>query len=208
MVDFKAMAKKRKKLTGKQFRFCIEYTKDRNAYNALKRAGYNTSGVTARSMASRLLARPEIQSEIQKHADNLLSAEFVTVERVVKELAILGFYDPADYAIWDENGHLSLKASVDLPPGASRAISEITHDTRTTQDGETTSRVKIKFHSKGDALGKLGDFLGMFKKRVELSDPSGRNPLTAALEDLWHKLESREPRQLTTPIHILPESDE
>lgn len=177
-------------LTAKQFRFCIEYVKDRSAGKALVRAGYDTSGANARAIATHLLRRPEIQAEIAKHTEAVAATQLVTVERVVKELVILGFFDPKDYFSWNGDGHLTLKASDDLPPGASRAISEITNDRRVA-DGVETSKIRIKFHSKDSALAKLGDFLGMFKKRVELTDPQGKNPLTAALEDMWNKIEDK-----------------
>ncbi len=175
-------------LTARQFRFCLEYPKDRDGGKALIRAGYNTSGANARAIASHLLRKPEIRDEIAKHTEAVAATQLVTVERVVKELVILGFFDPKDYFTWDKYGDLTIKASSELPPGASRAISEIVCDSRTTPDGSTVNKIKIKFHSKNDALGKLGDFLGMFKRRVELTDPEGRNPLTAALEEMWNKI--------------------
>lgn len=77
------------RLTEKQKRFVSEYLVDLNASAAAKRAGYSEK--TACEQGSRLLANVKVQEEIQKRQVKLQGKLEITQERVLEELAAIGF---------------------------------------------------------------------------------------------------------------------
>jgi len=86
----------------------------------------------------------------------------VTVDRIVNELAKIGFLDPRRALDWgmtppDEAGKsiqfVSLKASKDVDDDTAAAVAEV---------WQTTQGIRLKFHDKPQALERLGRHLGMF----------------------------------------------
>jgi phage terminase small subunit len=178
-------------LTIKERLFVGEYLVDLSATDAAIRAGY--SARTAYSIGSRLLKKPEIAAEIEKRMALREKRTEVTADRVLLELAKIGFTDMSDVADWgvkdvafgfDGDGKrlppedIGEAAAVtyaeapfirpinqaDLTPQAKAAVAEISLG----KDG-----FRIKLHDKGGALAKIGQHLGMFKERHEHSGPDG-----------------------------------
>lgn len=164
-------------------------------------------GHAADVLGKRLLGKTAVIEIVDEQSSRVAAAANVTAERVVKELAIVAFSNLKDFVDWN-SGSVTVKSLDDIPEHLHPAIAEIT--LKDTKDGRD---IKVRLHSKMDALAKLGDYLGMFKKRVELADPQGRNPFTAALEAMWDKkMEAGMPgngdqHQLSEPDK-LPEPDE
>ena len=77
------------KLTAKQERFCTEYIIDLNATQAAIRAGYSSK--TANRIASENLSKPDIQRKIQELQQERAERTEITQDRVLKELAGIGF---------------------------------------------------------------------------------------------------------------------
>lgn len=77
------------KLTAKQERFCIEYIIDLNATQAAIRAGYSKK--TANRIASENLSKLDIQRKIQELQQERAERTEITQDRVLKELAGIGF---------------------------------------------------------------------------------------------------------------------
>lgn len=123
--------------------------------------------------------------DIRRRVEELQSAGArragVTVERIVAELAKVGFSDIRKAVKWqgelvqeEDNpdggdvlvvrnivtNHVQLVSSDDLDADTAACVAEVSQ----TKDG-----VKLKFHSKLDALDKLARHLGMFKDKVEHS---------------------------------------
>lgn len=84
------------KLTDKQRKFVNEYLVDLNATQAAIRAGYSEK--TAYSQGQRLLKNVEIQEHLQKRQADLQN-DAVTPEKVIEELAKIGFSKSTDFAI-------------------------------------------------------------------------------------------------------------
>ena len=95
-------------LEDKQEMFCREYLKDLNGTQAAIRAGY--SAKTARQISDNLLSKVGIQTFInslkEKRADKLE----ISAEKVLAELAKIGFSDLGEYL----NEDYSLKALNDI----------------------------------------------------------------------------------------------
>lgn len=80
-------------LTDKQLRLCQEYLIDLNRSAAYLRAGYKPgkTDTDTSSRASKLYAKPSIQTEVQRLMQERGERTLVTADRVVMELAKVGF---------------------------------------------------------------------------------------------------------------------
>jgi len=82
-------------LTPKQERFVAEYLIDLNATQAAIRAGYSEK--TAQQQSSRLLLNVVVQEAIAKGQNKTAAKLEITKERIVEELAKIGFSNMLDY---------------------------------------------------------------------------------------------------------------
>jgi len=158
------------KLNEKQKRFAAEYLIDLNASAAARRAGYSKK--TAGAQAHKLLKNAEIQGEIQRNMQKRAARTEVTQERVVNELARIGFSDLREVADWDESGQ-QWKSSDELTDDAAASIKDIkfTTERRRDRNGDTIDTVNahMAMHDKRGALELLGRHLGIFKDNVNIS---------------------------------------
>lgn len=145
-------------LTPKKRKFALEYLKDLNGAQAAIRAGYSKNGAAV--TATNLLIDPNVKEIIEQEQAKHAEKSGITIERVLKEYAKIGFSDITDYLDYDNSG-VRLKASKDLADGKTAAISEVRADV---ESGE----VRIKLHDKKNALDSIARHLGMFKDSVEL----------------------------------------
>ncbi len=128
--------------------------------------------------ASNLAGRPEVAQRVQEITSVLASRRSISADRVLAELARLGFADITQ-ALSVKRGKVTVKDTDTLPADLRAAISEISQS----RDG-----VKVKFHDKVAALDKLGKHLGLWKDAGDVN-------LTVSLVDLVngsYKLEAGE----------------
>ena len=165
-----------KQLRPKQRLFIKEYLIDLNATQAAIRAGY--SAKTSYSHGQRLLKDVEIQnaltSAMHKREDNIE----ITAARVLKELAIIAYADQSDYVTIGTEGEVKLIPFDTMKEGASRAVSGVEETRRIMGSGtgkgtEMILEIKTKYrhHDKVKALELLGNHLGMWKDRQEVTFP-------------------------------------
>lgn len=83
-----------KKLTTKQELFIREYLVDANATQAAIRAGYSKR--TARQAGAENLSKPVIQAEINRLLGERYEALGITTEKILAELAKVGFHQVPD----------------------------------------------------------------------------------------------------------------
>jgi phage terminase small subunit len=171
-------------LTPKQRAFVREYLIDLNATQAAIRAGY--SEATAYSQGQRLLKNVDVEKAIADAMKNRATRLDITADRVLQELAKIGFSDIRKAIRWrshlveeednPEGGDIAviktivtnqveLVGSDDLDDETAAAISEISQN----QGGG----IKLKLHDKRGALVDIGKHLGMFKDRVEVTGADG-----------------------------------
>ena len=164
-------------LTVKQEAFATAYIETGNASEAYRRS-YDASTMNENSIgktAHELLKHPKVAARIEELRAELRERHKVTVNRVVEELALLAFVDPGDFYEWDATG-VSLVPKKNLTPEQRRCIAELS---QTVTDAGGTLRLKL--HSKPDALEKLGRHLGMFKDVHEHTGPDG-GPIITRIE--------------------------
>ena len=154
------------RLTAKQERFCREYMIDCNGTQAAIRAGY--SEPTAQEQSSRLLSNVMVQqrvAELQKRVANKLE---ITAEKVLQELARVGFASIADYLSFGSDG-VKLRSSDELTPEELAAV----HEVQEIQGAGGNTTIRFKLHDKLSALEKIGKHLKLFTDKHEVD--AGKN---------------------------------
>lgn len=143
--------------------FCREYLVDLNAKQSAIRAGYSEK--TAQSQGQRLLTFVEVSSRIQELKEERAERTNVTSDKVITELAKLGFSTMREVASWDADG-VRLRASDALTDEAAACIKDIhsTREIRRDKNGDevVTVNMKVQLHDKRGSLKLLGDHLGVF----------------------------------------------
>ncbi|MGO7686260.1 terminase small subunit [Rhizobium ruizarguesonis] len=160
-------------LSAKQKRFVAEYLIDLNATQAAIRAGYSKK--TATVQASRLLTNAKVQEELSKQQSKVAERLEITKERIVDELAKIGFANMLDYMRAGPDGDPYLDFS-GLTRDQAAALSEVTvedfKDGRG-EDARDVRRVKFKLHDKKGALVDLAKMLGFVVERHEHTGKDG-----------------------------------
>lgn len=156
-------------LTEKQAAFVEAYLLDPNGKKAAIAAGYAVG--SAEVTAAKLLRVPKVAAELKRRRKILQVQSGVTPEKVLAELARLGFADirqviewhSIERALFTETGEpadvsgvvVSIKDSADMTADAAAAIAEVSQS----KDGT----IKVKMHDKLASLVRIGQHLGMFK---------------------------------------------
>lgn len=147
-------------MTARERAFTEEYPIDLNATKAAERAGYSVR--TARSTASRLLTKENIQEALQESFRLRSARTEITQDMVLKELATIAFADMAVYAKWGPSG-MTFIASDTLPEAATRAVAEVSESLT-----ESGRNIKFKLFDKIRALELLAKHLGMLVERTKM----------------------------------------
>lgn len=152
-------------LTARQRRFVEEYLVDLNATQAAIRAGY--SARTAQEQASRLLSNVMVAEAIAEDMKARAARTEITQDRVLAELAKIAFADQRAVMTWGPSG-VKLVSSDTLTDDQAAIVAEVSETT-----SATGGSLKLKTHDKVGALKLLGEHLGMFKQKVELTGKDG-----------------------------------
>lgn len=161
------------KLTPKQAAFVQEYLVDLNATQAAIRAGYSED--TAKAIGHENLTKPDIAQAIQAAMDLRAERTGITADRVLVELARMGFADIRQ--IFTEGGQLKDVAS--LPPEVAASVQSVEVVTRPSAEvdehGNRTIEYvhKIKLADKKGPLELLAKHLAILVDRVEHTGKDG-----------------------------------
>lgn len=169
-------------LTARQRRFVAEYMLDLNATQAATRAGY--SAKTARSVGCENLTKANIAAAIEKRQAALAEKHGATVDRIIAELAKIGFANMLDYMRAGDDGGPALDFST-LTRDQAAALIQITAEDFMDgrgEDARDVRRVRFKLADKRAALVDLGRHLGMFNRRGGSLDLAIADRLTNARE--------------------------
>ena len=164
-------------LTVKQEAFVLAYIETNNASEAYRRA-YDCSKMTEKSInenASKLLKHAKVAPRVAAHRAKLSEKHGVTADRVIRELALIGFSNMLDYIKTTDEGSAFIDLSK-LSRDQAAAIGEITSETYMEGRGEeavAVKRTRFKLNDKRAALVDLGKHLGLFKEIKEISGPNG-----------------------------------
>lgn len=163
-------------LTEKQKVFADEYLTDLNATRAYKVAYPKVKkDEVARANGSRLLANANVAVYVDKRMKDREKRTEITQDRVLKELAKIGFADVTDYVTID-GSCVRVKSTDDIPPDKIGAIAGIK---------EGANGIEIKLNDKGKALELIGRHLGMWNDKMQLS---GLDAEKSKLDDLLKQM--------------------
>lgn len=163
------------KLSDRRALFVKELLADpkRNATEAARRAGY--SGRCCHITAMNLMRNQWVMAEIEKHDAPRMHRLDITAEKVLRELAAIGFADMGDYLDFDAEGGVRINLDK-VPEGGTKAIMEVTQESRWEGRGDDAEKItitKFKLHPKTQALELLARHLGILVQRHEHSGPDG-----------------------------------
>lgn len=144
-------------MTKKQKRFVEEYLIDLNATQAAIRAGYSPD--TAGSIGAENLKKPEIKSRIDKAMAERSRRTGINQDRVLQELARIGFAKITDVVDPETAKILPDASEDDLACIQSIKI----------KPNEFGTEREVKLYDKKSALVDLGKHLGLFKDKMELT---------------------------------------
>lgn len=173
-------------LTAKQRKFVETYLANGRNGAAAYRAAYSNSATPQRAAeeASKLLKHPKIRPIIDAAAQKAEQATAravdryaATQERIVAELARIGFASMADYVRVQPDGTAVVDLR-DVDDDQFRAVSEVTveqaGDIGDDDQPVPVKRVKIKLHDKRAALVDLARIQGFVVDRKEISGVGGK----------------------------------
>lgn len=161
----------------KRERFAREYVIDLNATQAAIRAGYAKG--SAHVTGCELLKDPKVAASIATLQAQYAAKQGITAERVLAELAKIGFANMEDYLSTTSDGDPFLDFSA-LTREQTAALQEVTIDDYVDGRGRNArdvKRIKFRLCDKRAALVDLGRHLNLFaadnKRPVELTGPNG-----------------------------------
>lgn len=177
-------------LTNKQKKFVDEYLKDLNATRAYKAAYPNVKkDEVAAVNGSRLLRNAKVDNCISERMKKREQRTEITQDRVLREIAKLGFFDPRK--LFHADGRP--KDITELDDDTAACIAGL--DVLEQYEGSGEDRVfvgyikKYKLTDKKGSLELLGRHLGMWKDKMELSGSVDiGNPYANLTEDELRKL--------------------
>lgn len=147
-----------------------EYLIDLNAKRAAIRAGYSER--SAEVTACRMLRTPKIKAAIDKALEKRCAKIEITGDRVLQEIAKIGFSNLTDFMQWGPGG-VKLKSSDELTVEQAACVSEVVETTT-----ESGGSIRFKLHDKLSALEKLGKHLKLFtdvsEQKVDFTDETPR----------------------------------
>ena len=153
-------------LTDKQQAFVDEYLVDMNATQAALRAGYSPR--TARQTGAENLTKPVIQSALQKAMDARSKRTRINADRVLEEIAKIGFLNVQDLFTEDD----LLKGIAALPDDIAACVQSVEvvkkpSDEKDEDGNQQYDHVhKIRMYDKLKALEMLGRHLVLFSNKV------------------------------------------
>jgi phage terminase small subunit len=160
--------------------FVKHYLVDFNATKAAIAAGYSKKGATV--TGCRLLANDKIKAEIEKSIAKACEKLEITTEKVLAELAKIGFSNMYDYIkVYGSDPSIDFSS---LTREQAAAIQEVTIEEYTEGRGEEKrdiKRTRFKLADKRGSLELLGKYLKLFTDKVEVTSESmdlGELPIT------------------------------
>lgn len=162
-------------LSPKDARFVEEYLIDLNAARAARAAGFSETTARAKAFAWAQPdgPKPDVYKAILARMNKRAEKTEITADRVIQELAKVGFASMRQFIRVDEDGQPQIDLT-DAPEDALDALAEVSTETVLEHEGSGDARTathvrktKIKLHDKLKALMALGEHTGAFKQGKE-----------------------------------------
>lgn len=145
-------------LSARASAFVVEYCRDFNGSRAAKAVGYKDN---PRRTAFRLLQDPRVQAEVAEITGQRREMNEDLAQQVIDELSAIAFADMRDVAAWGPGG-VTVKDSDGLEDDEAATVLEVSQ--RQHQHG---TDIRVKQHSKTDALSMLAKHFGLDRRILE-----------------------------------------
>lgn len=149
-------------LNPREARFVEEFLLDLNTTQATIRAGYGRKGADVQGI--RLLGNVRVAKAIETAMAERSVRTRITADKVLVELGRLAFSDMGNIAAWSDKG-VRFTPSDQLSPDERRCVAEVGETIRTMPNGIVERKMKLKLHSKPQALLHLMRHLGLLGER-------------------------------------------
>jgi phage terminase small subunit len=136
----------------------------------------------ASNLGYQMMKLPQVKSAIAVLMDERCKKFDITSERILQEIAALGFANMKDYLTFGENGEVNVDWTK-LTEEQAKAIAEVTIETypertgKSDEDGkpvfEEVKRIRFKLHDKKGSLELLGRHHKLFTDNVAHVNPDG-----------------------------------
>lgn len=153
--------------------FAQRYLTHGNASAAAIDAGYSPDSAT--QQGSRLLTLTKVRQRIHALQQEAIARNGLNRDRIIQELAAIGFSDPTELFENGEDGVMRIRHVEDWSPAARRAIAGIKtkfYPAKEDREGVVLEAehyvLEFKFWDKTTALVKLGENLGMFARTLKV----------------------------------------
>lgn len=159
-----------KPLTAQQEQFATGIASGLNQAEAYRQAYPNSrkwKDESVWSRASILAKHAKVQARVSEMLEKATKANDVTVERIVKELALIAFGSKKAVMHWGPKG-VQLIDSDTLTDDQAALVAEVKETT-----SQTGGSLSLKTHDKVKALELLGRHVGMFIDKTELTGRNG-----------------------------------
>lgn len=142
------------------------YVMDPTSFNdAVRAAGYSKLRIFQKTWE--LYHDPKMQAAIAEKMNDRIERTMITQDRILQELAIIGFSDLRNYSINPQTGNLSLPSGV--PEYVMRAVSSIKFITVIDEAGHERRTLEFKLWDKPGALRMMGQHLAMFTENLNIN---------------------------------------
>ena len=181
-------------LSNNQKLFCQEYLKlGMNGTQAYMKI-YKTckKEETARTNASRMLTKANIQEYIQELQKKVEEKTTVTIEDIVNELTAIAFADRTKISkVVNENIEIDENIKVNMPNVIMPNTDNLDIKEKKVIAGykKTRNGVSVETYDKVKALELLGKYLGMFTETVKIENPEATKILSSISRQLGGKSE-------------------
>lgn len=146
--------------TLREMRFAMHYVQTLNARQSAIRAGYSPKDADQRGW--RLMHRPRVRSLIARLQARYSTDLRVQTENVLREYAGIAFANAGDFI--DSEGRVDLENVSREQMAAVSSVETETYVDGRGEDAREVKRVKLRFHSKTEALDALSKHLGLFER--------------------------------------------
>lgn len=149
-----------------------------NAKACYKHLHPGASPKVCEAQGARILSHPYTQAYLQEKTDAVAESADITQERVLKEVARIGLFDPRK--LFTNSGHpIPIQ---DLDDDTAAAISGLkVRQIPFGEDGELATITEYKITDKNSALEKLMKYLGAYEKDNEQKNGSLAEALMAGI---------------------------
>ena len=180
---------KRDRLTERQEAFARHYALHGNATEAFRAAGYALGAAKPTTIHRRAIevrqngkvsARIE---ELRQHVEERAARVFdITTDRILQELAAIGFANLYDFVQIDEGGQPSFRFDA-VERSSWAALGELTIE-ENKAGGRTVKRTRLKLLNKKGALVELARLTGVFNSKSAAHGMVTEDAIAAASSDL------------------------